>query len=546
MTTSDHDAAAPSTPGPATSVAATPVRVTSGRRARWWPFPIHPLLFAAYPVLFLFSENLTEVALGETFQPILRAAAIAIGITLVAGLLLRDVRRGGLVASALVVIWFTFGHLEDVVAPMGVSRDMLLGACLVGAVAVMVAAVLLRPTAIARLTTALDVIAVLLVILTLVNIVPYQLSRGTIAASGAGSTADRPAAAPGSRDIYFMIFDRYGNAEAMADVAGAEDALTPWLAEQGFVIAPHARANYGRTSLSLAATLGMRHLDEVVARMGVDSDDATPINDLLSDNAVGRFLQGHGYRFIQIGSWFAPTRTSRIADENPVLTSATDFGTLLDSTTLGPVVDELRGLEEPPKHHLLHRAAALFGFHELDRASAEPGPKFVFAHILLPHEPYVFAANGEYSGLSEADSKFSAAAQRDQLAYTNERIKGIVSSLLAVPEAERPIIIIESDEGPYPDRYLRDQQGFDWSTATDEELVTKYGVLTAMYLPGEASEDAPAPYPDMSVINTFPIVLDRYFDAGIELLPDTSYTSRSWTRPYDLTDITERLRILSP
>lgn len=528
---------------PRTDAPATPAR--PGQGSRWWPFPVHPVLLAAYPVLFLFSENLTEVALGETFQPILRAAAIAIGITLVAGLLLRDIRRGALVASALVGVWFTFGHLEDLLTPMGVSRDVLLVGCVGFVAVVLVAAIVLRRSAIARLTTAANVIAVLLVVMTLVSIVPYQLSRGTIAA-GAGAPADRPAPAPGSRDIYFLVFDRYGNAEAMRDVADAEDALTPWLAEQGFVIAPHARANYGRTALSLAATLNLRHLDDIVARMGPDSDDATPINDLLADNAVGRFLQERGYRFVQIGSWFAPTRESRIADENPVLTVRTDFGTLLDSTTLGPVVDELRGIDAPPAHHLLHRAAALFGFNELDRVSAEPGPKFVFAHILLPHEPYVFAANGEYSELSEDDSKYSSEAQRAQQAFTDDRIRGIVSSLLAVPEERRPIIIVGSDEGPYPDRYLRDQQGFDWATATDEELVTKYGVLLAMYLPGEPPADTPEPYPDMSVINTFPIVLDRYFGADIPLLPDTSYTSRSWRRPYDLTDVTERLRLLSP
>ena len=76
--------------------------------------------------------------------------------------------------------------------------------------------------------------------------------------------------------------------------------------------------------------------------------------------------------------------------------------------------------------------------------------------------------------------------------------------------------------------------------------MTKYGVLTAMYLPGDAPADAPRQYPDMSLINTFPIVFDRYFGGHIPLLPDRSYTSRSWSRPYDLADITDRLRSISP
>ena len=149
-------------------------------------------------------------------------------------------------------------------------------------------------------------------------------------------------------------------------------------------------------------------------------------------------------------------------------------------------MNDLLGIKDPPTHHMLHRAAGLFDLNELDRVSREPGPKFVMMHVLLPHEPYVFAANGEYSGLSEADSKFSAAGLRDQLTFTNERIRGIVDGLLSGPEETRPIIIIAGDEGPYPDRYARDQNGFDWGTATDAELETKYGVLNALYLPGEA------------------------------------------------------------
>jgi len=506
--------------------------------------PFHPILLAAYPVLFLFAQNLSEVGLGETYQPILRAAAVAIAVTLGAGLLLRDLRRGALIASACVVIWFAYGYLEDILRPLGLSRDVLLGACAVFLVAVTVLAWRLRPSRIATLTTAVNVVAAVLVILTLVDIVPHQLSRGTIAATP--NEADRPVPAPGSRDVWFLVFDRYGNEEAMRDAAGVDNDLPEWLEQQGFSVAREARANYGRTVMSLAATLNMTYLDDLATQMGPDSDDSRPLNEMLQDHAVGRFLQGRGYRYVHVGSWFAPTKTNRIADENPVLSAQTDFGTLLDDTTLGPTVDELLGAKVPPKHHLLHRAAALFDWNELDRVSQEPGPKLVVGHVLLPHEPYVFKANGEYSELSEADSRFSVAGQAEQLAYTNDHIRSLVSSLLAVPEAERPIIIIEADEGPYPDRYNRDQNGFDWSTATDDELVTKYGVLTAMYLPGDAPADAPQPYHDMSVINTFPIVFDRYFGTDIPLFADRSYTSRSWARPYDLSEITDRLHAAAP
>ncbi len=521
-------------PGVSGRVAAPP------RTSRLRPFPFHPLLLAAYPVLFLLSENLSEVAFGETFQPILRAVAVAGAIMLVAGLLLRDLRRGALIASAMVIVWFTYGHVEDLVAPMGITRDVQLGLSLAFIIVVTLGAIFLRPSAIARLTGAIDVVSVVLVLLTLINIVPYEIGRttGTTLAATEGS---RPAAPAGARDIYFLVFDRYGSNESTRDIAGIDNDLPAWLESRGFDVATDAHANYGRTTQSLAATLNMTYLDDIAAKLGPDSNDTTPVNEMIQEHAVGKFLKQHGYRYIHIGNWFAPTKTVRIADENPVLTSQTDFGALLDSTTLGPTMNDLLGIKDPPAHHLLHRAAGLFDFNELDRVSHEPGPKFVMMHVLLPHEPYVFAANGEYSGLSEADSKFSAAGLRDQMTFTNDRIHGIVDGLLSGPEETQPIIIIAGDEGPYPDRYARDQNGFDWGTATDAELETKYGVLNALYLPGEAPADAPAVYPDMTLINTFPIVLDRYFDAGIPLLPDRSYTSKGWSRPWDLTDVTDRL-----
>ena len=51
---------------------------------------------------------------------------------------------------------------------------------------------------------------------------------------------------------------------------------------------------------------------------------------------------------------------------------SSDFGELLDSTTLSSTIDILRGV--PPGHHRLHRAAALFDLDEFERVRLEPGP----------------------------------------------------------------------------------------------------------------------------------------------------------------------------
>ncbi len=66
-----------------------------------------------------------------------------------------------------------------------------------------------------------------------------------------------------------------------------------------------------------------------------------------------------------------------------------------------------------------------------------------------------------------------------------------------------------------------------------------------MYLPGEASAGTPSLYPTISGWNTFRLIFDRYFGESYPMLPDRSYTSASYLRPYDLTDITGRLSTLN-
>jgi len=177
-----------------------------------------------------------------------------------------------------------------------------------------------------------------------------------------------------------------------------------------------------------------------------------------------------------------------------------------------------------------HAASALFGFKELAKLRDDPGPKYVFAHILLPHPPYVFREDGTF------DPK--KATFRSQLTFTNESIKRFLEPLLALPEDERPIIILQADEGPYPQRLFDDENGFEWDQATDEEFVTKFGILDAWLMPGPEGE-APLPA-GMTNVNTYPELFRRYFGADIENAPDTIYASTK-DEPFKMTDDTERI-----
>ena len=293
----------------------------------------------------------------------------------------------------------------------------------------------------------------------------------------------------------------------------------------------HSHANYRATDFSLAATLNMRYLDELTRTIGPNSGDRTPAQAMFKDHAVGEFLKGEGYRYYQLGTWFGPTRSIPIADENLALGATSEFETVLNDTTVMPAIDRVLGRTTPELTFFdRHREGTLFELRQLTRVSTAPGPKFVFAHILLPHDPYVFRADGSF--LTEAEAKAETNERTlyaGQLAYANTQIKSIVDNLLAGPEATRPIVIIEGDEGPLACRSV------DCVGTSANYLRIRLGNLLAMYLPGTDVQ-----LPDtFSSVNTFRTVFRTYFGADLPELPDRSYTWPDNDHIYDFQDITD-------
>lgn len=494
------------------------------------------MLFAAYAVLFLFAENIAEVGLRDAVPPLGRAvigAALALSIC---GLVYRDMRRGALVASILVAAFFGYGHVQKLLGE-GVGRDQLLIIWAILIVGVALLAWRLPARRVASLTIGLDVIAGALVVMSLISVVPTSLDR---IAQESVPLPDRPAPNPDDPDIYFLIFDRYGSESSIDLLTGVQNDLPAFLESRGFTVAHDAKANYGRTAMSIASTFDMQYLDELVATEGAGSTDFTALHEMLQDHEVGRTLRERGYRIYQMGSWFTPTSTSRIADVIITPGQETDFEVLLRQTTALPLLDEYVTKPEIVHSDAQHRDFGLFALDEMGKVRAEPGPKFVFAHILLPHPPYVFWSDGTYP--TEAQRKLPEPERyAAQLEYTNKRIREVVDELLDAPGDKQPVVIIAADEGPYPKGYGGDQGTYSWEAAPDDALLIKYGILDAFHFPDDVAANEPQVYQSISPVNTFRLVFDKLFGMDLPLLPDRQFTSKDWPHAFDLTDVTDRV-----
>ena len=497
--------------------------------------PLHPFFFAAYAVLLLYSSNLADVLPHDVIPPLVLAIGGAGAALLIATLVLRDPRRGALVASAFVGVFFAFGYTADPLADLGLGlRTQLAGSAIV----VLGTAVgvwrfrTIAPTA----NQALNVLGAVLVALSLVSIVPYEVGRATRSTqpgtpqNGTSVHATRPGP---ERDVYYLVFDRYGSNWSLERNFGiVNEELPTWLERHGFQVVPGARANYASTDLSLASTLNLRFLDHLTETFGRDTDDRAPVRNLLQRHEVGRFLQSQGYRYFHLGSWWEPTASNEIADAVLRYDERSEFGSVLHETTILPYLE--RALFGPQESNAelgeRHRQITLYQLRQLERLRHEPGRKFVLAHMLLPHPPYVFRADGSAIPEGGLPGKTDLDLTAEQLEFTNAQIRSLVSRLLEGPPSSHPIIVIQADEGPHVCELP------SCPTERQDRLGVRFGILGAYYLPDADTELSP----DHSAVNTFRLVLSEYFGADLPPLPNRSYSSPP-ERIYDFEDVTELL-----
>src|SRR4030067_378797 len=78
-------------------------------------FPIHPLLFAAFPVLFLYATNINELLLNSIFLPLLVLIFSALLLFVIINFFLKDSHKTSVLVSFYILLFFTYGHIKNTV-----------------------------------------------------------------------------------------------------------------------------------------------------------------------------------------------------------------------------------------------------------------------------------------------------------------------------------------------------------------------------------------------------------------------------------------------
>jgi hypothetical protein len=131
-------------------------------------------------------------------------------------------------------------------------------------------------------------------------------------------------------------------------------------------------------------------------------------------------------------------------------------------------------------------------------------PKFVFCHLLLPHSPFYLNKYGiEYTQPHENNGNFNKMKYLEQVEYTNQLILKILeASNLRFPRPR--VIIVEGDHGFRIPGAERDSQFMN---------------LNAYYF---SDHDYNYLYDSISPVNSFRVILNKYFGSNLLLLKDST------------------------
>lgn len=501
------------------------------------------LMTATVPVLFLWAHNARDQIRPRDVAIVL---ACAYAVTALCYLLLRaalrDPVRAGLATAVVVLLISVFGRLaaaRSIYPGTAKAAMLLLGfGALAAALIVVIARTGSPPVGAVR---GVIVIASILALLNLWTIVRADPVAEASADLTAGATVSVGPLAPGGppRDVYYLVFDRYANGSILRDLYGFDnEPFLSALEERGMVVLDDAVANYPGTTHSLASSLNMTYLDDLASKVGEGSDDWEPIQRSLRGSAVMEAFDRLGYRTVHIGSWWEGTFADPAADTNFVFGGLREFPEAYLYTTAVPWLAEGFGLvdiRDPARTQYERVAYQLDAIRETTR---DPGPTFTFAHLTLPHTPYVFDADGGFRA-----APFGAPvepAYLDQLRATNTMILALVDDLLAGSDEEDPIVVLQSDEGPHPPPLDgAPELRVEWPHEPVPELERKLRILDALYLPGLPPERVD---PEMTPVNTFRMVFDEYFGGTLPILEDRVWVYESYDRPFAFVEVTDRLR----
>lgn len=479
-----------------------------------------------------------ELLPSDVILPSILIVGITFGSWIILKRVLKNGRNAGLIISIALILFFTYGHIYNVVNDISVGntdvgrhRYLIIPffVCFVLSIYYFV-----RTKKVLDNTTAIaNVIAVSLIAIILVNVTTYSVNENYVITQKQDTNpildedvskfnVSKPEKLP---DVYYIILDEYAGPRGLEFLQYNNSDFLSYLGRSGFYLPPDSHSNYSMTHFSVPSSMNMKYINYLSDQLGKESKNYLPPMELLFNSHVIHNFKSLGYKIVIFNSgWVSPDDFTGM-DVSMCKDKKSVNSVLLDAVARSSMIGYF--VERWSEQEIRDRILCTFSELPTIKDNYDE-PVFVFAHILLPHPPNVFGPNGEKitpGNPLNSEKWDEKLAYLDQLKFANKKSREVIDNLLENKEYQ-PIIILQSDHG----------SGFiDWRNPTNEMLKQRFSNLNAYYLPGDGKDQL---YERITPVNSFRLIFNVYFNGNYPLLDDKIYWSNGY-KPYDMHDVTD-------
>jgi len=484
---------------------------------------LHPFLFAIFPIIFIYSINSQEIKFEEIFSLFIIILPITFGLIFILSLIFQNKKAISFVISIGLMIFFSYGHIHNLISTNSELRHIYL-------ITVFLLIFIISTYYFVRTKRKLDnaikitnAVGIILIVISGMNIISDNIVGNTsidlIDTSSNINTnqiSDKP-------DVYYIILDAYAGQDVLNNYFGYDNTeFISFLEDKNFHVVPHALTNYHNTALSLSSSLNMQYLDcvensKVIREEFRESEfcfGPSVAYDKVQNNEIMKKFNQEGYTIINAYSGIEPTRNFDIAFSNlcgrysGIMNSELTI-TLIGKSILNPIYVKL--FEDVKRDQILCVLSELEQVHKKYDKSI-----FVFAHLMLPHHPYIFGPNGESVSPEKMEARWEGLENDkdgylNQVKFVNQKLKQIITTIIEESSIP-PIIILQGDHG------LKSEIK-NWNHPTDEEFHNRLSIFNAYHIPTMNE----LPYENITPVNSFRIIFNELFDEQLEILPNLSY-----------------------
>ncbi|MEJ8817164.1 sulfatase-like hydrolase/transferase [Lacibacter sp. H407] len=319
-------------------------------------------------------------------------------------------------------------------------------------------------------------------------------------------------------DIYFLVPDCYPSSSYQKEILEVDNnSFDDSLRNLGFLVLNQSKSNYNRTAFSMLSTFNMSY-----PKIADTSRASGPREYMLALKQISKarllqYLKKANYEFINL-SIFDLADTKALRKQKFLSTTPREmflshtfwnyFSRDIYYAWFFKKANYKQNLNRQTNESLKQYNHKIIDTLLHNNFSSNKHPVFTYAHLNLPHFPYFYDENGKAyppDSIYNEDMIVNKKRFAGYIRYTNKQLLQIINSIKSKTNNEA-VIILQSDHGLS-----------DINTSRKLDAFRNY---SAFYFP---DGDYSMLYDSMSNVNSFRIIINKYMNQSLPLIPDQTF-----------------------